>query len=82
MNYVVITTKHHEGFCLWDSKYTDYKATNTPAGKDLLKECVEAFRAEGIKVGFYYSLLDWHHPQYTIDRNHPQSPATDDDTTR
>jgi len=72
MKYVVITSKHHEGFCLWDSKYTDYKATNTPIKKDLLKEYVDAFRAEGLKVGFYYSLLDWHHPDFTIDRNHPQ----------
>ncbi|MBN2713614.1 MAG: alpha-L-fucosidase [Planctomycetes bacterium] len=72
MKYFVITTKHHEGFCLWDSKYTDYKAPNTPHGKDLLKPMVEAFRAEGIKVGFYYSLLDWHHPDYTIDSKHPQ----------
>ncbi|MDR3193795.1 MAG: alpha-L-fucosidase, partial [Tannerella sp.] len=62
MKYVVITTKHHEGFCLWDSKYTDFKVTNTPYGKDLIKPFVEAFRAEGIRVGFYYSLIDWHHP--------------------
>ncbi|RQW02832.1 alpha-L-fucosidase, partial [candidate division KSB1 bacterium] len=72
MKYMVVTSKHHEGFCLWDSKYTDYKAPNTPYGKDLLKSMVEAFRAEGLKVGFYYSLLDWHHPDYTIDRHHPQ----------
>jgi alpha-L-fucosidase len=72
MKYAVLTTKHHEGFCLFDSKYTDYKATNTPAKRDLVKEFVEAFRAEGIKVGFYYSLIDWHHPDFTIDRVHPQ----------
>ena len=77
MKYAVITSKHHEGFCLFDSKFTDYKATNTPAKRDLLKAWVDAFRAEGLKVGFYYSLLDWHHPSYTIDRNHPQSPAND-----
>jgi len=71
MKYFVITTKHHEGFCLWDSKLTDYKAPNTPCGRDLLKEVVQAFREEGIRVGFYYSLLDWHHPEYTVDRNHP-----------
>ncbi|MBR7155288.1 MAG: alpha-L-fucosidase [Lentisphaeria bacterium] len=68
MKYFVITTKHHEGFCLWDSKYTDFKVTNTPIGRDLLKEVVEAFRAEGIRVGFYYSLIDWHHPDFVIDR--------------
>ena len=77
MKYAVMTTKHHEGFCLFDSKFTDYKATNTPVKKDLIKEYVEAFRAEGMKVGFYYSLLDWHHPDYIIDRNHPQSGKTD-----
>ncbi len=72
MKYAVLTTKHHEGFCLFDSKYTDYKSTNTHAKRDLVKEFVEAFRAEGIKIGFYYSLLDWHHPDYTIDYQHPQ----------
>ena len=79
MKYVVLTAKHHEGFCLWDSKYTDYKATNTPYGKDLIKEYVEAFRSEGLKVGFYYSLIDWHHPDYTIDRVHPQRQENDAD---
>ena len=71
MKYFVVTTKHHEGFCLWDSKLTDYKATRTPYGKDLIKPLVEAMRAEGLRVGFYHSLLDWHHPEYTIDQFHP-----------
>jgi alpha-L-fucosidase len=71
MKYAVITSKHHEGFCLWDSQFTDYKATNTPYGKDLLVPFVEAFRAEGLQVGFYYSLLDWHHPDFPIDSYHP-----------
>lgn len=73
MKYAVLTTKHHDGFCLFDSKLTDYKATNTPAGRDLVREYVDAFRAEGLKIGFYYSLLDWHHPDYPAyaDRNHP-----------
>jgi alpha-L-fucosidase len=74
MKYAVITTKHHDGFCLFDSKYTDYKATNTPAGRDLIREYVDAFRAEGLGVGFYYSLIDWHHPHFTIDGVHPQRP--------
>ena len=77
MKYVVLTAKHHEGFCMFDSKFTDYKVTNTPYGKDVVKEYVEAFRAEGLKVGFYYSLLDWHHPDYTIDSNHPQRQTSD-----
>ncbi|MDR2497846.1 MAG: alpha-L-fucosidase [Tannerellaceae bacterium] len=72
MKYVVVTTKHHDGFCLWDSKATDYKVTNTPYGKDLIAPLVEAFRAEGIRIGFYYSLIDWHHPDFPVDRNHPQ----------
>jgi len=71
MRYAVLTTKHHEGFCLFDPKYTNYKATNTKAKRDLVKEFVDAFRAEGLKVGFYYSLLDWHHPDYTMDNAHP-----------
>ena len=71
MRYFVITTKHHEGFCMWDSQYTDYKAPNTPAGRDLIGPMVDAFRAEGIKVGFYHSLIDWHHPEFPIDKLHP-----------
>ena len=67
MKYFVITTKHHEGFCLWDSRFTDYKSTRTPANRDLLKPMVEAFRRRGLKVGFYHSLLDWHHDQYVLD---------------
>src|ERR1044071_5487358 len=77
MKYAVLTTKHHEGFCLFDSKYTDYKATNTQAKRDLVKEYVEAFRAEGIKGGFYYSLIDWHHPDFPVDRYHPLRPDKD-----
>ena len=71
MKYAVFTAKHHEGFCLWDSAFTDYKVTNTPAGKDLLREVLDAFRAEGLRVGIYYSLIDWHHPDFTIDTLHP-----------
>lgn len=80
MKYAVLTTKHHEGFCLFDSKFTDYKATNTPAKRDLVREYVNAFRAQGLKVGFYYSLIDWHHPDFTIDYYHPQSPLDKSDT--
>lgn len=77
MKYAVLTTKHHEGFCLFDSKFTNFKSTNTPLKRDIVKEFVEAFRAEGIKVGFYYSLLDWHHPDFPIDEFHSQRPTTD-----
>jgi len=76
MKYFVVTTKHHEGFCLWDSALTDYKAPKTPAGRDLLRPMVEAFREQNLRVGFYHSLIDWHHPHFVIDdlhsmRNHP-----------
>ena len=77
MKYVVLTTKHHEGFCLFDSKYTDFKATNTPFGRDLVREYVDAFRAEGLKIGFYYSLIDWHHPEFPIDNRHPMRKRPD-----
>lgn len=79
MKYVVMTAKHHEGFCMFDSQYTDYKCTNTPAGRDLIKEYVDAFRAEGLHIGFYYSLIDWHHPDFTIDPLHPRR---DDENAR
>ncbi|WP_372631372.1 alpha-L-fucosidase [Cohnella sp.] len=71
--YAVLTTKHHDGFCLFDSKLTDFKATNTPAGRDLIREYVDAFRAEGLAVGLYYSIIDWNHPDYPGygDRIHP-----------
>ncbi|MCL4508907.1 MAG: alpha-L-fucosidase [Chloroflexi bacterium] len=72
MRYAVLTTKHHDGFCLWDSALTDYKATNTPASRDLVREYVEAFRAEGLRIGFYHSLIDWHHPEFPVDGLHPQ----------
>ena len=70
MKYMIVTSKHHEGFCLWDSKLTDYKATNTPAGRDLLHPMVDAFRAKGLRIGFYHSLIDWHHPDFLIDDVH------------
>lgn len=72
MKYVVMTAKHHEGFCMFDTQYTDYKCTNTPAGRDLIREYVDAFRGEGLRIGFYYSLIDWHHPDFTIDPIHPR----------
>ena len=60
--YMVMTTKHHEGFCHFDTKLTDYCAPKQGPGRDLVKEFVEAVRGEGLRVGFYYSLMDWHHP--------------------
>lgn len=69
--YAVITTKHHDGFCLWDSDLTDYQATRTPAGRDLIAPFAEAMREHGLGIGFYHSLIDWHHPQFPIDGLHP-----------
>jgi alpha-L-fucosidase len=60
--YMVMTTKHHEGFCLFDTQTTTYCAPKQGPGRDLVREYVEAARAEGLRVGFYYSLMDWHHP--------------------
>ena len=60
--YMVMTSKHHEGFCHWDTKLTDYCAPKQGPGRDLVREFVDAARAEGLRVGFYYSLMDWHHP--------------------
>jgi len=62
MKYVVMTTKHHEGFCLFDTATTTYSAPRSAAARDLVREYVDAARAEGLRVGFYYSLMDWHHP--------------------
>ena len=70
MKYAVLTTRHHDGFCLFDSHFTDYKITRTPYGRDATREFVEAFRAEGLRVGFYHSLPDWTHPGYSD----PESP--------
>jgi len=64
--YMVMTTKHHEGFCHWDTKLTDYCAPKQGPGRDLVREFVDAARAEGLRVGFYYSLMDWHHPDGAI----------------
>ncbi|HYK88860.1 MAG TPA: alpha-L-fucosidase [Acidobacteriota bacterium] len=64
MKYMVMTTKHHEGFCLFNTKTTDYCATRQGPGRDLVREYVEAARSEGLRVGFYYSLMDWHHPDW------------------
>src|SRR5213593_5004668 len=62
MRYMVMTTKHHEGFCHFDTKTTDYCSPKQGPGRDLVREFVDAARAEGLRVGFYYSLMDWHHP--------------------
>lgn len=73
MKYVVFTAKHHDGFSMYDTKYSDFKVTNSPIGRDLLKELVDAFRAEDIRIGLYYSLIDWHHPDFLVNEHiHPE----------
>ena len=65
MKYMVITSKHHDGFCMFDSKYTDYDIIDrTEFGRDPLKELAEACAKAGMKLGFYYSITDWHHPDF------------------
>ena len=73
MKYVVLTAKHHDGFCLYDSQYTDFKSTNTACKRDFVAEFVEAVRDEGLKVGLYFTLLDWYHEDYPHyqDKIHP-----------
>lgn len=70
MRYAVLTAKHHDGFCLFESELTDYSSVRVN-GRDLVGEFVTAMREEGLRVGLYYSLLDWHHPGFTVDEHHP-----------
>jgi len=72
--YIVITSKHHDGFCMWDTATTDYKVTNTPAKRDVIKELAEACRRRGMKLGFYYSNPDWHHSNAHNERSTHQIP--------
>ncbi len=64
MKYVVITTKHHDGFCLFDSAATDWDVMNSPYAKDIMRQMAEACKAEGLKMCWYHSIMDWHHPDY------------------
>ncbi|MFC5220661.1 alpha-L-fucosidase [Streptomyces coerulescens] len=69
--YLVLTTKHHDGFCLWDTAQTDYKITSPdcPFGRDILAEVADACHEAGLRLGLYYSQRDWHHPAYLRDGN-------------
>ena len=69
MRYIVFTTKHHDGFCMFDSALTDYKITNSPFRRDIAKELADACHQAGLKLGFYYSQPDWHHPDYRTERH-------------
>jgi len=64
MKYIVITSKHHDGFCLFDSQYTDFDVMATPFGRDILKELSGACRKAGLRMCWYHSIMDWHHPDY------------------
>ncbi len=73
MQYAVLTAKHHDGFCLFDSACTSFKSTNSPAGRDFVREFLDAAREAGLRAGLYFSLIDWRHPDFPHygDRNHP-----------
>lgn len=66
MKYIVLTTKHHDGFCLFNTKLTDYNVMNSPFHRDVTKELAEACRKQGIAFGAYYSVCDWHHPDFPL----------------
>ena len=66
MKYLVITSKHHDGFCIWPSAYTDYHIGNTPFQRDVLKELSDACKQNGIALSTYYSICDWRHPDYPL----------------
>jgi alpha-L-fucosidase len=66
MKYIVFTSKHHDGFCMWETKYTDFNIMNSPFKRDVMKELAEACRKGGIALGFYHSTCDWHNPDFPL----------------
>ncbi|MBO5725310.1 MAG: alpha-L-fucosidase, partial [Lentisphaeria bacterium] len=72
-NYIVLTTRHHEGFCLFDSKVSDFTSVKLGPRRDIVREFVDAARKAGLRVGLYYSLLDWRFPGYFEPEKYPQS---------
>lgn len=64
MQYVILTAKHHDGFSLFHTQQSDFSIEYAPYKKDIVREFVEAMRAEGLRIGLYFSLIDWHHPDY------------------
>lgn len=79
MSYIVLTTKHHDGFCMWDTQYTDFKVTRD-GGIDVVKLLADACHKRGIKLGLYYSVVDWKHPAYPNQGRHHELPHQPDDT--
>jgi len=67
MQYIIITSRHHDGFSLWDSEYTDYDMAATPYGKGILKELAKECQKQGVKFGTYYSICDWYRDDYPVD---------------
>jgi alpha-L-fucosidase len=83
MKYIVLTAKHHDGFCLWDTKLTDYNIMNSPFKRDVVRELAEACKKQGMRFGCYYSVPDNHHPDYPYDltgRSHPKRAKYDLDS--
>jgi alpha-L-fucosidase len=82
MKYLIITTKHHDGFCLWDSKQTDYDISSTPYGKDIIRQLSDECAKQGILFGTYYSILDWRHPDYATRYGGDRRPVEESDMSR
>ena len=66
MKYIILTTKHHDGFCLWNTRQTDFNVMNSPLGRDVVRELADACKKQGIAFGTYYSTTDWHHPDFPL----------------
>ena len=75
MGYVCLTTKHHDGFCLWDTAHTDFNVMNSPYGKDLIRQLADACHRRDFPLGLYYSVADWHHPNYPNEGRHHELPG-------
>ncbi len=76
MKYIVITSKHHDGFCLFDSEFTNFDVMSTPFGRDILKELSQACRRAGLRMCWYHSIMDWHHPDYLPRRDWERDRST------
>lgn len=79
MKYIVLVTKHHDGFCMWDTKFSDYSIMHSPFARDAVKELADECRRQGLMFCTYYSILDWHHPDYTTRHGNDKRPV---DSTR
>jgi alpha-L-fucosidase len=80
MKYISLTTKHHDGFCLWNTAETDYNAVNTPYGRDVVRQLADACHRRHFPLGLYYSVVDWHHPNYPNQARHHELPPQPGDT--